>query len=65
MTDKTSAFIGATAISMSALKPIMELQVSMLRMWADEIERFADNYAKGFEETVAAVKEQSGKQRAA
>ena len=44
-------FTAATAISMNALKPIMHAQVSMLRMWADSIERFAGNYQKGFEET--------------
>ena len=37
----------------------------MLRMWADSIERFARNYEKGFEETAAAVEEQSDKERAA
>ena len=50
---------------MNALKPIMYFQVSMLRMWADSIERFAGNYEKGFEETVTAVEEQSDKDRAA
>jgi len=55
----------ATAIGMIALKPIMHFQVSMLRMWADNIERFAGNYEKGFEETATAVEEQSDKERAA
>jgi hypothetical protein len=43
----------------------MHFQVSMLRMWADTIERFAGNYEKGLEETATAVEEQSGKERAA
>lgn len=55
----------ATAIGMNALKPIMHFQVSMLRMWADSIERFAGNYEKGLEETATAVEEQSNKERAA
>jgi hypothetical protein len=55
----------ATAIGMNALKPIMHFQVSMLRMWADSIERFAGNYEKGFEETATNVEEQSDKERAA
>ena len=54
-----------TAIGMNALKPIMHFQVSMLRMWADSIERFAGNYEKGLEETMTTVEEQSDKQRAA
>ncbi|MCK1744475.1 hypothetical protein IVA80_27590 [Bradyrhizobium sp. 139] len=55
----------AAAIGMKALKPIMHFQVSMLRMWADSIERFAGLYEKGLEETATAVEEQSGKERAA
>lgn len=59
----------ATAIGMNTLKPIMNFQVSMLRMWADGIERFADNYENNYEkrmeETATAVEEQSDKERAA
>lgn len=55
----------ATEIGMNALKPIMLMQVSMLRMWADSIERFAGNYEKGFEETATKVEKQSDKERAA
>ena len=63
--DSQRRIIGATAISMNALKPIMHLQVSMLRMWANSIERFAGNYEKGLEETATTVEEQSDKERAA
>ena len=63
--DSQSRITAATAIGMNALKPIMHFQVSMLRMWADSIERFAGNYEKGFEETATAVEEQSDKERAA
>ena len=55
----------ATAIGMSALKPIVHFQVSLLRMWADSIERFAGNYEKAVEETATTVEEKSDKQRAA
>ena len=54
-----------TEIGLNALKPIMHLQVSMLRMWADNIERFAGNYEKGLEETATTLKEQANKERAA
>ncbi|MCK1741264.1 hypothetical protein IVA80_10385 [Bradyrhizobium sp. 139] len=63
--DPQGRITAATAIGMNALKPIMRFQVSMLRMWADSIERFAGNYEKGLEETATAVEEQSGKGRAA
>jgi hypothetical protein len=55
----------APAFGMNALNSIMHFQVSMLRMWADSIERFAGNYKKGIEETATAVEEQAGKERAA
>ena len=46
--EPQSGTIAATAIG--TLKPIIHSQVSALRMWADSIERFADNYKKGLEE---------------
>ena len=63
--DPQRSITAATAIGMNALKPIMHVQVSMLRMWADSVERFAGNYEKGFEETATKVEEQSSKERAA
>ena len=63
--DTQRRITAATAIGMNAFKPIMHFQVSMLRMWADSIERFTDNYQKGLEETATTVEEQSDKQRAA
>jgi hypothetical protein len=63
--DPQGRITAATAIGMNALKPIMHFQVSMLRMWADSIERFAGNYEKGLEETGTTVEEQSDKERAA
>ena len=63
--DPQRRVAAATAIGMSALKPIMHFQVSMLRMWADSLERFAGNYEKGLEETATTVEEQSDKERAA
>ena len=63
--DSQRSITAVTTTGMNALKPIMHFQVSMLRMWADSIERFAGNYEKGFEETATAVEEQSDKDRAA
>jgi hypothetical protein len=63
--DQQTRITAATAIGMNALKPIMHFQVSMLRMWADSIERFAGNYEKGVEETATTFKEQSDKEHAA
>jgi hypothetical protein len=76
MTDKNSNTIryasdpqrritAATAIGLNALKPILHFQVSMLRMWADNIERLAGNYQKGLDEVTTTVQEQPDKERAA
>ena len=63
--DPQGRITTATAIGINALKPMMHFQVSMLRMWADNIERFAGNYEKGLEETATVVEEQLDKERAA
>ncbi len=65
MHDPQRRVATATAIGMNVLKPIALFQVSMLRMWADSIERLAGNYEKGVEETAATVEEQTDKERAA
>lgn len=49
--DPQRRITAATAVGMYVLKPIMHFQVSMLRMWADNIERFAGNYERGLEAT--------------
>ena len=56
--DARRRTIVTPAIGMNAFRPIMFFQVSMLRMWADSIERFAGYYQQGFEETATVVKEQ-------
>jgi hypothetical protein len=63
--DPQRRITAATAIGMNALKPIMHFQVSMLKMCADSIERFAASYEKGMEKTATTVEEQSNKKRAA
>ena len=63
--DPERRIAATTAIGMNALKPIMHFQASVLRMWADSIERFAGNYQKGVEETATTVEEQLDKERAA
>lgn len=62
--DPQRRITAATAVGMHALKPIMHFQVSMLRMWADNIERFAGNYERGLEETATTVEEQLDNERA-
>ena len=44
--DPPRRIAAATAIGMNALKPMMHFQVSMLRMWAESIERLESNYDK-------------------
>ncbi|MET3971925.1 MULTISPECIES: hypothetical protein [Bradyrhizobium] len=63
--DSQRGITAVTTIGMNALKPIMHFQVSMLRMWANSIKRFAGNYEKGLEETTTTVEEQSDKEERA
>lgn len=63
--DSQRRIAAATAIGMNALKPMIRFQVSMLRMWADSIERLAGNYEKKLEETATTVEERSDQDRAA
>ena len=37
----------ATASGLNALKPVVQFQVSLLRLWAKSVERFADDYENG------------------
>jgi hypothetical protein len=62
--DSQTPFSAATAIGVKALRPAMHFQVSMLRMWADSLERLAGRYEKRLDETMANV-EESAKDRAA
>jgi hypothetical protein len=55
----------ATVIGMNALKPMIQFQVSILRMWADNLERFAGDYKRAVEETVTTIEKRSDKERAA
>ena len=63
--DSQRRIAAATAIGMNALKPMIRLQVSMLRMWADSIERLTGNYEKRLEETATTAEERPDKERAA
>jgi hypothetical protein len=50
---------------MNALKPMLHFQVSMLRIWADNLERFAGKYEQALDETATIVAEHSERERAA
>lgn len=63
--DQQRRIAASTAIGMNALKPMIRFQVSMLRMWADSIEKLAGNYEKKLEETATTVEERSDQDRAA
>ncbi|WP_409187845.1 hypothetical protein [Bradyrhizobium sp. RDM4] len=63
--DPQRRIAAATALGVNALKPIMHFQVSLPRMWADNIERFTGGYQKRLEETATSVEESSDKERAA
>jgi hypothetical protein len=45
--DQERRAAAATAIALNAVKPILQFQVALLRLWADNIEAFAHKYEKG------------------
>jgi len=49
--DGQTSITAATASGLKTLQPIALFQVSMLRMWAHSIERFAGNYERALDET--------------
>jgi len=44
--DQENRITAATAIGVNAVKPILQFQVSLLRLWADHIEGFTRSYEK-------------------
>jgi hypothetical protein len=49
----------ATAVGLNAVKPMIQFQASMARLWADNIEAFARNCEKGLETFSSVIEEQS------
>ena len=48
----------ATVVGLNAVKPIIQFQASMVRLWANNVETFARNYEKGLEMVGSAIEEQ-------
>jgi hypothetical protein len=63
--DQQSQITALASIGLNAFKPIIQFQASMLRLWADNMDRLAGNCEKGLEKTATAMEEQSNKERAA
>ncbi len=56
--------IAATAsIGLSAVKPFIQFQTSMLRLWADNFELVARNYEKGLDAFSTAIEQQQSPTR--
>jgi hypothetical protein len=47
--DQQRRIAAVTAVGLNALKPMWQIQVSLLRIWANNIEMFARNYEKELE----------------
>jgi hypothetical protein len=62
--EQEGRLVAASVIGFKALKPIMQFQASMLRLWANNAELLARNYEKGLESFDSTV-EQQQRQRAA
>jgi hypothetical protein len=63
--EQQSRIAASAVIVLNALKPMMQFQVSLLRLWADNIEALAKNSEKGLVKSSPAAEQQSEHQRAA
>jgi proline dehydrogenase len=60
--------VASAAIGLNALKPVLQFQVSLLRLWADNIEALAQNYEENYQkelDTVSSVAEHRRQQQRA
>jgi hypothetical protein len=55
----------AAAVGLNTLAPILQFQISALRIWANNIELLMHNCERGLETFSPAVEQQSNQQRAA
>lgn len=62
--DQEGRIAAATTVGLNAMKPVMQFQVSVLRLMADNMETFARNYERGLE-TFTSTIEQQAQQRSA
>lgn len=63
--DQEVRIAAAAAVGLNAMKPMVQFQASLLRLWADNAELLARNYEKGIETFSSAVEQQWQQQRAA
>ena len=63
--DQQSRIAASISIGFNALKPMIRFQVSLLRLWADELEALAQNYEKGVGTFNSALEREWQRQRAA
>lgn len=56
--EQENRIAAVSAVGLNAVKPLMQYQVSVLRLWADNVEMFVRNYEKGLETFSAVVEEQ-------
>ena len=53
------------SIGLNAFRPIIQFQATMLRLWADNMDRLAGEYEKGLENVATAMRQHSDKEHAA
>jgi len=63
--DQASRLAAATVVGLDAIKPVVQFQASLLRLWADNAELYARNYEKGLETFSSELEQHWQHQRAA
>lgn len=63
--EQQGRMAASAVIGLNALKPMMQFQVSLLRLWADNMESLAQNYEKGLDAFSSAAEHRWQEKRAA
>ena len=63
--EQEGRFAAASAIGFNALKPLMQFQASLLRLWANNAELMARNYEERLEDFGSAAEERAQQRKAA
>jgi hypothetical protein len=56
--EQENRISAAAAVGLNAVKPIIQFQASMARLWADNVEMFARNCERSLETFSSATEEQ-------
>ena len=55
--EQEHRIMAAKAVGLNAIRPMAQFQISMMMLWADNLQTFARNYEKGLETFNSSIEE--------